>query len=150
MKSSTETSSDSKGKTPAAKATALARRKAMTRKGSAKRSTAAASKQSSAAAAYGDSAAKFIARGKSAFGNAYSWAEEAGSTLPRRVRQMGLPTPNTLQHFFVERPLVLGAVGLGIGMALGAMMPSAIGGWPAKPHGVGSPPAARKARRKSS
>ena len=149
MKSITETPSDSRGKRPAAKATAPARRKVMTRKGSAKRSTAAASKQSSAAG-YGDSAAKFIARGKSAFGNAYSWAEEAGSTLPRRVRQMGLPTPNTLQHFFVERPLVLGAVGLGIGMALGAMLPSAIGGWPAKPHGVGSPPAARKARRKSS
>jgi hypothetical protein len=148
MKTTTETPSDSKGQSPAAKAAASRSRKAMPRKASAKRPAAAARKPPSAAAGYGDTAAKFIARGKSAFGDAYAWAEEAGSALPRRARGLGLPDQTAMQHYFADRPLVLGAVGLGIGMALGAMMPSAIGGRPAKPDGGNRPAARGKARRK--
>ena len=147
MKETIEMPADTKAKRPVANVKARTGRKAVTRKASAKRSTAAAAKRSAPVAGYGDAAAKFIAKGKTAFGDAYTWAEEAGSALPRRVRGMGLPNPNTVQHFLVERPLVLGAVGLGIGLALGAMMPSSIASWPAAKN-PRRPAKAAKARRK--
>jgi hypothetical protein len=150
MKTTTETASDSKAQSPAAKAGAAKRGRAAPRTASAaaKRRAAPKAERPSAAAGYGDTAAKFIARGKSAFGDAYAWAEEAGSAIPRRARNIGFPDQGAVQHYFADRPLVLGAVGLGLGMALGAMMPSVAGRREAKPAAVRRAPAARKARRK--
>jgi ABC-type lipoprotein release transport system permease subunit len=36
---------------------------------------------------------------------------------------MGLPNQQSMQEFIDEKPLIVGAVGLGLGIALGAMMP---------------------------
>lgn len=127
MKETLQVPAETKAKRQAAKAKARPSRKA-----SAKRPAVAAAKRSApAGGGYSDTTARFIAKGKSAFGDAYTWAGEAGSDLPRRVRGMNLPNHNSVQTYLVERPLVLGAIGLGLGMALGAMIPSRIGSWPA-------------------
>lgn len=128
MKDTLQAPAETKAKRQAARAKAR-----LSRKTSNKRPAAATAKRSAPAVGggYGDTAARFIAKGKSAFGDAYTWAGEAGSDLPRRVRGISLPNPNSVQTYLVERPLVLGAVGLGLGMALGAMLPSKIGSWPA-------------------
>lgn len=81
----------------------------------------------SALSGYSDTAAKLISRGKSAFGDMYSWAGEAGSAQLRSARasarNLHMPDQRTMRDYVTERPLILGAVGLGIGMALAAMMP---------------------------
>lgn len=80
-------------------------------------------------------------------GDAYTWAGEAGSALPRTARQLNLPDQKSLQTLIDEKPLILGAVGLGIGVVLGAMLPSTrrVGNFVS---GNGKRPAARKSRRK--
>ncbi|MFN0190988.1 MAG: hypothetical protein ACKVP5_03280 [Aestuariivirga sp.] len=98
-----------------------------------------AARPSATASGYSDTAARLVARGKSALGDAYAWAGEAGSALPRTARGLSLPDQRTVRDYVAERPLILGAVGLGIGMALGAMMPAR--------NGV-SKPAPHKSRRK--
>jgi hypothetical protein len=93
-----------------------------------KRSTRSARKgvaeTQSALSGYSDSAARFIKRSKAAFGDAYTWAGETGSALPKTVRGLGIPNQKSMQNFIGEKPFVLGAVGLGIGVVLGAMLPS--------------------------
>ena len=74
---------------------------------------------------YGETAARFVTRARSAIGDAYGWAGEATSALPKTMRDMGLPSQRTMRNLLEEKPLVLGALGLGIGVALGAMLPSA-------------------------
>src|SRR5436190_6484661 len=113
---------------------------------SAKRASSPATKrgpkQQSNFAGYSDSASRLIARGKTAFGNAYAWAGEASHSLPRSTRDLGLLDQRSLKAMIDDRPLIIGAVGLGIGVALGSMLPT-----------VGSlthrakPAASRKARR---
>ena len=93
-------------------------------------------------AGYSDSAARLIARGKTAFGDAYAWAGETGSALPRTVRDMGLPDQKSLKAMIDDKPLIIGAVGLGIGVALGSMLPLA------GPIGNGKRVPARPSRRK--
>ncbi|MGQ0485330.1 MAG: hypothetical protein ACT4SY_08285 [Hyphomicrobiales bacterium] len=63
-----------------------------------------------------------MARGKRAIGGAYEWATEgAGRALPNAARR--LPDRRTLQSLLEERPLVLGAIGLGLGAMIGMMLP---------------------------
>ena len=93
-------------------------------------------------AGYSDSAARLIARGKSAFGDAYAWAGEVGSALPKSARYMSLPNSSSLKSVIEDKPLILGAAGLGIGVIIGSMLPSAFSAAPAKR------PASRSARRK--
>lgn len=93
-------------------------------------------------AGYSDSAARLIARGKTAFGDAYAWAGEASSALPRSTRDLGIPDQKSLKAMIDDRPLIIGAVGLGIGVALGSMLPS-VG-----LIGNGKPASSRSKRRK--
>jgi hypothetical protein len=79
--------------------------------------------QQASLSGYGDSAARFIGRAKSAFGDAYTWAGETGTALPKTARRIGLPNQQSMQQFIDEKPLIIGAVGLGLGIALGAMLP---------------------------
>jgi hypothetical protein len=78
----------------------------------------------SSVAGYSNSAARLIRRGRAAFGDAYTWAEEAGGALPKKVRNIGMPGQKSMQNFMGEKPLVLGALGLGIGVMLGSMFPA--------------------------
>jgi hypothetical protein len=75
-------------------------------------------------AGYSDSASRLIARGKAAFGDAYAWAGEASHSLPKSAQDLGLPNQKSLKAMIDDRPLIIGAVGLGIGVALGSMLPT--------------------------
>jgi hypothetical protein len=44
--------------------------------------------------------------------------------LPRSARDLGLPDQKSLKAMIDDRPLIIGAVGLGIGVALGSMLPT--------------------------
>ena len=79
--------------------------------------------QQASLSGYGDSAARFIGRVKSAFGSAYTWAGETGSALPKTARRMGMPNQQTMRELIDEKPLIIGAVGLGVGIALGSILP---------------------------
>lgn len=130
MKSNSQTTVVAREVGAAKKAVTSKRGKSAPRKSApaAKRQSRASSKRQSTpqsrVAGYSDSAARLIARGKTAFGDAYAWAGEVGSALPRTTRQLGLPDQKSLQALIDDKPLILGAVGLGIGVALGAMLPS--------------------------
>ena len=130
MKATDQASKTVKGPSPAAKSKIARKTRPASRKvaASAKRASRSASRRPSPAqstlAGYSDSAARLIARGKAAFGDAYAWAGEAGSALPRATRDLGLPDQKSLKTMIDERPLIIGAVGLGIGVALGSMLPA--------------------------
>jgi hypothetical protein len=75
-----------------------------------------------AAAGYSGTASRLMSRGKRAIGGAYDWAADgAGRALPRAARH--LPDQRTLQSLFEDRPLLLGAIGLGLGAMIGMMLP---------------------------
>ena len=61
--------------------------------------------------------------GKSAWGNLPKWAEGASQRMSRTVHDMHMPDTTPLQDYVRERPLILGAVGLGLGALIGAMIP---------------------------
>jgi hypothetical protein len=88
--------------------------------------------QQAALSGYSDTAARFIGRAKSAFGDAYTWVGETGNALPKTARRIGLPNQRSVQAFMDEKPLIMGAVGLGLGVALGAMLPKAVVNSPTK------------------
>lgn len=148
MKPNNQTTATAKEPGQATKTATLKSRKSASRKSApvAKRRGRASSKRQSSSqstfAGYSDSAARLIARGKTAFGDAYAWAGEAGSALPRATRQLGLPDQKSLQALIDDKPLIIGAVGLGIGVVLGSMLPSA------SQVGNGKRPTSRPSRRK--
>ena len=103
MKTTDQVSKSVKDISQAAKAKTARKAKPASRRltASAKRASRTASKRASKAqstfAGYSDSAARLIARGKSAFGDAYAWAGEASSALPRTTRDFGLPDQKSLK-----------------------------------------------------
>ena len=118
LKGQTKARKSSGGKSTASKVAKPAKRKAR----AAKKTPLQAR---STFAGYSDSAARLIARGKSAFGDAYAWAGEVGSAIPKTARHMSLPNSNSLKAVIEDKPLILGAAGLGIGVLIGSMLPSA-------------------------
>ncbi len=69
--------------------------------------------------------AKLFRQGKDVIADAYDTAANAGRAMPkipttRELRQQG----QSVYSMMEERPLVLGAVGLGVGIALAALLPS--------------------------
>lgn len=148
MKATDQASKSAKDLSQATKAKAVRKAKPASRKlaASAKRATRSAtrrlSKGQSTLSGYSESASRLIARGKAAFGDAYAWAGEASSSLPRSTRDLGLPDQKSLKAMIDDRPLIIGAVGLGIGVALGSMLPNA--GF----TGKAKPALARSRRRK--
>ena len=130
MKATDQVSKTVKDLSRAAKAKVARKAKPASRKlaASAKRTTRAATKRlskgQSTFAGYSDSASRLISRGKAAFGDAYAWAGEASHSLPRSTRDLGLPDQKSLKAMIDDKPLIIGAVGLGIGVALGSMLPT--------------------------
>jgi hypothetical protein len=123
MKSNPQTASNAKAKI-------LTDVKSTTRKAkaTAKRTTRAtnklASQTQSTLQGYSASAQRFIKRGKAAFGEATTWAGKTAGELPKSARDLGIPDQQAVQTFMSERPLIVGAVGLGLGVVLGSMLPS--------------------------
>jgi hypothetical protein len=75
---------------------------------------------------YGGAASRLMSQGRQALGGAYGWASEAGRSFPRASEYV--PDRSTLRNLFEERPLVIGAIGLGLGAVIGMMMPSRLMG----------------------
>lgn len=107
-------------KTPARKRTS-GRRKPSAR--------AAASRQHNAASTegYGDTANRLMEKSQHALTSIYGWAGDKGRQIPRAISRTHLP--GMRQSFAEDRSIILGAVGVGIGVLIGAMLP---------PMGLGS------------
>ena len=54
---------------------------------------------------------------------AQTWAQSARDAMPRLARNIHLPSPPSFNALTEASPVILGAVGLGIGVLLGAMLP---------------------------
>ena len=54
---------------------------------------------------------------------AYRWADDMGRSVPKLARGIHMPSKASFNKIAETNPMVLGAVGLGIGVALGAMLP---------------------------
>ena len=95
-----------------------------------KRSAAARSRRTKNASTRNSqmgTASRLMSQGKQALGSAYGWASEsAGRALPRAARYV--PDQGTMRNLMEERPLVLGAIGLGLGAIIGMMMPTRLMG----------------------
>lgn len=77
----------------------------------------------SASSGYSQTAEKLLSRGKQALGGAYKWAESAGRSLPNISDKISIPSARRAQSMMEDNPLMVGALGLGLGLALAAMMP---------------------------
>ena len=69
------------------------------------------------------SAEQVLREGKRAVGRAVGLTGETGSRVPRRVARVRLPRRSDFRAVTEANPLVLGAVGLGIGMILALLVP---------------------------
>jgi hypothetical protein len=56
---------------------------------------------------------------------AYDWAHEAASST--NLGNLRMPRRSDLAHLAEANPLLLGAVGLGLGMAIATLFPSGLG-----------------------
>src|SRR5215208_5280293 len=69
-------------------------------------------------------AEQLLRKGKRVVNKAYDWAGDAGRAVPRLTKQLRLPQRTDLDD--LTNPLVVGAIGLGIGVVLGTLMPQMI------------------------
>ena len=72
---------------------------------------------------YSQQARDFFDRGKRALYAASNWTGATAKHLPETARKLNLPDQKTAMEFAEQRPLVVGAVGLGLGLVVGAMLP---------------------------
>lgn len=85
---------------------------------------------------YGRSATRFIAKSQQALSQLYGWADRKGRQIPDTIKGMHLPDSKSLHALAEDKSLALGAVGLGIGVLIGAMLPmTAISGSTARRRG---------------
>jgi hypothetical protein len=87
------------------------------------RSRKSAKRRRSSNRALQASADKVIRRGKRAVNKAYNWADDARRAVPRLAKDLRLPRSSDFDVLSDANPLVIGAVGLGIGIVLGTLMP---------------------------
>ena len=65
---------------------------------------------------------------RSMINRAYSFAEEARRAVPRMTKDLRLPRRSDFDALTDANPLVIGAIGLGLGVVLGTLMPQRISG----------------------
>jgi len=65
-----------------------------------------------------------VRQGKRVIDRAYDWAGEATSAVPRFARDLRLPRRSDFGAITEANPLLLGAVGLGLGIVLASLMPN--------------------------
>lgn len=78
---------------------------------------------SGSVAGYSQQAQEFFDRGRTAFHAASDWAGATAKHLPAVARKLNLPDQKAAMDFAEQRPLVVGAVGLGLGLVVGALLP---------------------------
>ena len=69
-------------------------------------------------------AQNFLSRGKTALGDAYHWAETASHGVPRTAMDASTRGVQSARAILEQNPLVLAVIGLGIGLAVSAMIPN--------------------------
>lgn len=62
-----------------------------------------------------------LEKGRRMMASSYGWPTV--STQLSRVKSLPVPDRKAIQSLVEERPLMLGAIGMGLGMMLGAMLP---------------------------
>ena len=72
---------------------------------------------------YSQQAQEFLDRGKTALHAASDWAGATAKHLPNAARKLNVPDQKEVMEFAEHRPLVIGAVGLGLGLVVGALLP---------------------------
>ena len=72
---------------------------------------------------YSQQAQEFLDRGKTALHAASDWAGATAKHLPDVARKLNVPDQKEFMEFAEHRPLVIGAVGLGLGLVVGALIP---------------------------
>src|SRR5438105_7753765 len=75
------------------------------------------------ARSYGRKASGLVRRGKRLVDDAYGWADDARGAVPGIAANMHLPSARRVESFAAANPVLLGAVGLGIGIIIGALLP---------------------------
>ena len=68
-------------------------------------------------------AQNFLSRGKTALGDALHWAETASHGVPRTALDASTRGVQGARSMLEQNPLVLAVIGLGIGIAVSAVMP---------------------------
>ncbi len=71
----------------------------------------------------GNSAQQALRAGRQAVTSAYGMASGLSQSLPR-ARDMVPQTPRSLQLMVEKNPLLIGVIGIGVGLVLGALMPT--------------------------
>lgn len=123
MKTAVQNETSSKVKSPIA--SKLGKRKIkLTAKRRSKSLTGNGKNAASTMADYGASAQRLMKSGRSSAAKAYNWVSETGAAIPDTVKSFGITDTKSAQDYLGERPLVLGAIGVGIGIAIGAMLPT--------------------------
>jgi ElaB/YqjD/DUF883 family membrane-anchored ribosome-binding protein len=74
-------------------------------------------------AGYSKQAQELFDRGKTAFHAASNWAGDTAKHLPGAARKLNLPDQKAAMEYAEQRPLIVGAVGLGVGLVVGALLP---------------------------
>ena len=64
-----------------------------------------------------------LSRSKDALGNAYQWAGDKGHDFPGTARRVTTRSVEGARSLLDENPLVLAFIGLGLGLAVSAVMP---------------------------
>lgn len=86
--------------------------------------TARKSGKASTAQLLQDNAGMALRRGRETLSRAYDWAHDAGSA---HLGSLRLPRRTDIGHLTEANPLLLGAVGLGLGVAIGTLFPRGMG-----------------------
>lgn len=68
-----------------------------------------------------DNAGSALRRGRETLGRAYGWAHEAAESA--HFGNIRMPRRSDIGHLAEANPLLLGAVGLGLGVAIGTLFP---------------------------
>jgi len=87
-----------------------------------------------------------LRQGRRAIAKAYDWADEATHMVPR-LRDLRLPRRGDFGAIREANPLLLGAVGLGIGIVLASLMPSRFSARAIGRSSSGSSRSSRRGRR---
>ena len=105
----------------------LAGGKRRTKNGAGRKRRAAGRAQSTQARplarGYGRKASGLVRHGRRLVDDAYGWVDEARSAVPRIAGNRHLPSARRLESFAKANSVILGAVGLGIGVIIGALLP---------------------------
>lgn len=86
-----------------------------------------------------DNAGAALRRGRATLSRAYDWAHDATASASAPLHGLRLPRGRDISQLAEANPLLLGAVGLGLGVAIGTLFP----------HGMKRLAPARTAKAKS-